>query len=107
MLMYRYISARSNRCGTGEQADVSNIPSHRVGALISVVVTPLASFLLVLWQAMRDRGTGSPEELSFPPDEAMRNRAYTDHRSHLTWGHGPWLGRAALPGRWWHDALLK
>jgi hypothetical protein len=31
---YRHcISARSNGCGTGEQAGVSNIPPQRVGAL--------------------------------------------------------------------------
>jgi hypothetical protein len=90
-------------CGTGEQAGVSsNIPPHRVGALFSVVATPLAIFLLVLWQAMRDRGTEPPEELSFPPDDVMQKEHTRSIDYHLKWGHGPWLGRALLPGQRWH-----
>lgn len=76
------------------------------GAVLVWWQRPLLFFLLVLWQAMRDRGTGPPEELSFPPDEAMRIEHTRTIDSHLTWGHGSWLGRAALPGRWWHVRSL-
>lgn len=50
---------------------------------------------------MRDRGTGPPEEFSFPPDDAMRLEHTQTIESHFKWGHGLWLGRAELPGLWW------
>ena len=73
---------------------------HHIGSGCCLVwwQRPLLFFLLVLWQAMRDRGTEPPEELSFPPDDVMQKEHTRSIDYHLKWGHGPWLGRASLLG---------